>query len=158
MTMIRKVSIERKRRRGLHALDDAIGGCEVQLDATALGADQDHSGPARLAGRDEHRVSLRIFPSYRKFWTPYRANSVPNKSSIDVPVPHRHHWHIRRPKEINKAEGHTHTLGVYDRLVAIIFGDLKLLDQRDHLRARLEVVVASTPGRHRLLAGFLDLS
>jgi len=47
-------------------------------------------------------------------------------------------------------------MGVCFRLVATIFGELKLLDQRDHLRARLQFIVASTPGRHRLLAGFLD--
>ena len=56
-----------------------------------------------------------------------------------------------------RGESKGHTLRVYDRLVAGIFGDLKLLDQREHLRARLQVIVASTPGRHRLLAGFLDL-
>jgi len=39
-----------------------------------------------------------------------------------------------------------------------MLSDLKLLDQRDHLRARLQVVVASMPGRHRLLAVFLCLS
>ena len=32
------------------------------------------------------RVSLRIFPSYRKFRIPHRANIVSNRSNIDVPV------------------------------------------------------------------------
>jgi hypothetical protein len=49
-------------------------------------------------------------------------------------------------------------LRAYDRLVAGVLGDLELLDQRQHLRAWLQVVVASTPGYHSLLAGFLDLS
>ena len=46
--------------RGLgvrHALDDTIGGREVQPDAAALDADQDHPGPARLAERDERRLA-----------------------------------------------------------------------------------------------------
>jgi len=41
----------------------------------------------RNATSDASRVSLRIFPSYRKFWIPYRTNTVSNKSSIDVPFP-----------------------------------------------------------------------
>ena len=46
----------------------------------------------------------------------------------------------------------------YSRLVADVLGDLELLDHREHLRARPQVVVASTPCCHRPLAEFLDLS
>jgi len=51
MIMIRKVSMK-KNTRVRHALDDAIDGCGVQPDATALDVDQDHSGHAHLAERD----------------------------------------------------------------------------------------------------------
>ena len=46
----------------------------------------------------------------------------------------------------------------YSHLIAGILGDLGLLDHREHLRARLQVIVASTPCCHRLLAEVLDLS
>jgi hypothetical protein len=87
------------------------------------------------------RVSLRPFPSYRKFRIPYRANSVSNKSSIED------------FEEIRRMQSR-----VYNRLVAGVLNDLELLDQSEHLRARLQVVVASTACCHRLLAEFLDFS
>jgi hypothetical protein len=48
-------------------------------------------------------------------------------------------------------------LGIHNRLVASVFGDLELLDQSEHLRAWLHVVVVSAPSRDRPLAKFLDL-
>jgi len=71
-----------KKRRGrgggvANALDDAIGACEVQPDAAALGADQDHSGPAHLAERDERRVA-RLAPH------------LPVIAQILDPVPRQH--------------------------------------------------------------------
>ena len=45
------------------------------------------------------------------------------------------------------------TLGVDDRLVARIFGDEELLDERVHLCARLHVIVAPAPGGNCALTG-----
>jgi hypothetical protein len=48
-------------------------------------------------------------------------------------------------------------LGVHDRLVARIFGDLELLDQGEHLRAWFRVVVTSAPGGDCMLTKFFSL-
>jgi hypothetical protein len=49
------------------------------------------------------------------------------------------------------------TLGVHDRLVAGIFGNLELLDQSEHLCAWFHIVVTSAPGGDSALTGFLAL-
>jgi hypothetical protein len=49
------------------------------------------------------------------------------------------------------------TLGIHDRLVAGIFGNLELLDQSKHLCAWFHIVVTSAPGGDSALAGFLAL-
>ena len=49
------------------------------------------------------------------------------------------------------------TLGVHDRLVAGILGNLELLDQSEHLGAWFHIVVTSAPGGDSALTGFLAL-
>ena len=81
---------------------------------------------------------------------PCLASSVSNKSSIDVPVVVASSVSCARSGE----EGPSSlTLGVDDRLVARIFGDEELLDERVHLCARLHVIVAPAPGGNCALTG-----
>lgn len=49
------------------------------------------------------------------------------------------------------------TLRVHDRLVASIFGNLKLLDQSEHLCAWFHIIVTSAPGGDSALTRFLAL-
>ena len=87
--------------RGLgvrHALDDTIGGREVQPDAAALDADQDHPGPARLAERDERRLARLAphLPVVPQISDPasrqHRLQQIPHRRPCFPP----HHRHLLR--------------------------------------------------------------
>lgn len=56
----------------------------------------------------------------------------------------------------NKFEG-GQTLGVHDRFVAGIFGNLELLNQSKHLCAWFHIAITSAPGGDSALTGFLAL-
>ena len=81
---------------------------------------------------------------------PCHTSNVSSKSSIDVPAIIAGLVSCVRSGEEGPA---SLTLGVHDRLVARIFGDEELLDERVHLCARLHVVVAPAPGGNCALTG-----
>ena len=52
-----KSKVIREARVGAYLLDDPVGGGEVQSDAAAFSADQDHSRPTYLAERDKGGIA-----------------------------------------------------------------------------------------------------